>query len=279
MGTAASKTGPPVPPSPAPTLPHSSSPSTPRRPTFSVWTAAAPGRAALPVLLRLDSEALVVLDEGTGAQVFQVFYYRILCWGYSPTHFYWKCSAAEAGAEEGEAPAGAAAPPARAAEALAEDASGAAESFTVTTGEGKEIERQVMGAVRALMGRMDARGVGAAEFPRMLAALTSLADDGLTDQALTAVKQMMLGRAFDARQATALLDALGELSPFDKVEAACALYPDALLHPSTFPVILGDSFEDPGERDNIAHRLGLRITADGNIEEAETVASKTIKKK
>ena len=270
MGAAASKTGPPVPPSPGPTLPHSASPPAPRRPTFSVWTAATPERAALPVLLRLDSEALVVLDEATGTQVFQVFYYRILCWGFSPTHFYWKCTAAEAGAAEGAAGG---------AGAAAEAEGGGAESYTVTTGEGKEIERQVMGAVRALMGRMDARGVGAAEFPRMLAALTSLADDGLTDQALTAVKQMMLGRAFDARQATALLGALGELSPFDKVEAACALYPDALLHPSTFPVILGDSFEDPGERDNIAHRLGLRITADGNIEEAETVASKTIKKK
>jgi hypothetical protein len=268
MGTGASRplVGPQAPPTPAATLPHSASPATLRRPTFSVWTTPSPGAPALPVLLRLDSEALVVLDEATGTQVFQAFYYRILCWGYSPTQFYWKSTGAEeGGAAAGEGGAGAAAA-----------AAAAADTFTVNTGEGKEIEAQVMGAVRALMGRMDARGVGSAEFPRMLAALTSLADDGLTDQALTAVKQMMLGRAFDARQATALLGALGALSPFDKVEAACALYPDALLHPSTFPVILADSFEDPGERDNIAHRLGLRVTADGNIEVAETVASKTI---
>jgi hypothetical protein len=236
----------------------------PASPCFNVFTTSEP---PAPVSLRLDSEALVILDEATGAQIFQVFYYRILCWGYNPSQFYWKCicdqdtvGAGVGGAGEAEAEPG-------------------GTSYTVGTPEGKEIERHVMGAVRALMGRMDARGVGASEFPAMLKALTGLADDGLTDQALTAVKQMMLGRAFDARQATALLNALGSLSPFDKVEAACALYPDALLHPSTFAVILADSFEDPGDRDNIAHRLGLRIAADGTIEVQETHASKVIAKK
>jgi hypothetical protein len=219
--------------------------------------------------LRLDSEALLILDEATGLQVlYQCFYYRILCWGYDSTQFYWK--AFEGGASATAALA--------AVEGSAAAEAGNSVAYSLSTREGRVIEKHVMSSVMALMGRMETRGVGEREFPGMLRALTDLADDGLTDQALTAVKQMMLGRAFDARQATAMLNALGSLSPFDKVEAACALYPDALLHPSTFPVILADSFEDSGERENILHRLGLKVTADGKLEVEETVASNTIKK-
>jgi hypothetical protein len=243
---------------PAAALPPTASPPARERPAFAVATTSSheglPSRA--PVTLRLDNEALVVLDDATGTQIYQCFYYRILCWGYSPASFYWRAFGEQASMED----------------------EAAAQSFTVATAEGVAIERCVMGAVRALMGRMEVKGVDAKEFPGMLQCLTGLADDGLTDSALAAVKQMALGRAFDARQATALLNALGAMSPFDKVEAACALYPDSLLHPSTFAVILRDSFDDAGDRDNICHRLGLRITDDGSIERQETVASKTIKK-
>jgi hypothetical protein len=272
MGHAASKPAPSSGASAAPTH-ASSSPSASVRPTFSVRTVESALSASLPVLLRLDSEALVVLDEATGAQIFQVFYYRILCWGYSPSQFYWKASGsgevAQAEAQEGAGGAAA---------SSLEEAEAKAVTYAVCTEQGKEIESHVMGSVRTLMDRMEARGVGPAEFATMLGVLTGLADDGLTDHALGMVKQMALGRAFDARQATALLQALGSISPFDKVEAACALYPQSLLHPSTFAVILADSFEDQGERDNIAHRLGLRVTLDGAIEQSATMASKVLSK-
>ena len=138
-------------------------------------------------------------------------------------------------------------------------------SFTVNTEEGVAIERHVMSSVKTLMGRMDAKGVTPPAFKVMLETLTSLGADGLTDHALEAVKQMSMGRKFDARQATQLINALGEISPFDKVEACCSLYPDSLLHPSTFPTLLIDCFDDALDRENICHRLGIVLSMDGTI--------------
>ena len=49
-----------------------------------------------------------------------------------------------------------------------------------------------------------------------------------------------------------------------QVEAAVALH-ESLLRPESFPVLLESCFDD-GERENILHRLGLRLTDDGSLE-------------
>lgn len=220
------------------------------RVAFVVHTQAAPGDPSVKVSLQLSSEAMQVFDEGSGILVHQVFYYRIVCWGYSPTTFHWK--------------------------AYSEEDESQMQSFSVTTEEGQEIERHVMSSVRVLMGKMDAKGLTQESFRAMLATLKSLGEDGMTDHALGAVKQMAMGRKFDARQAAELINALGVISPFDKVEGCCSLYPDALLHKSSFPTLLIDCFEDPVDRENVTHRLGLVLRADGSIQEEETVASKLL---
>jgi hypothetical protein len=221
------------------------------RVTFVVHTQSlTPGDPAMRVSLQLSSEAMQIFDEGSGVLVHQVFYYRIVCWGYSPSTFHWR--------------------------AYDEEDETKMVSYTVATEEGQEIERHVMSSVRVLMGRMDAKGVTAEAFKGMLGTLRSLGEDGMTDHALGAVKQMTMGRKFDARQATELINALGVISPFDKVEGCCSLYPDALLHRSSFPTLLIDCFEDPVDRENVTHRLGLVLKADGSIQEEETVASKLL---
>ena len=240
------------------------------RPEFRVWApSGAPGGSPLPTILRLEDEVLLLLDPDTGAQVYQVYYFRIVCWGFSRTSFHWRTFAGE---EEGEpAPV-----PAEAAAAAA--AAAAVSVFSVTTEEGVAIERALMASVRRLMGRMESRGVGAPAFAALLDCLRSLAADGLTDHALTAVKQMALGRSFDARQATELVNTLGALSPFEKIEGACALYPGALLHPASLPTLLLDCFEDAMDRENVCHRLGIVVSQEGAISEAPTASSRGLRR-
>ena len=130
-----------------------------------------------------------------------------------------------------------------------------------------------MGAVRSLMGAMEARGVGAGVFAAMLRTLGALEEEGLGDRAAGALAQMALGRAFDARQA---LQLLGALSEFDRLEACCALFPRALLNPSALPSLLNDAFKDPQDLRNVCHRMGIQVGADGAVASAPTNASRRL---
>jgi hypothetical protein len=225
-----------------------------------------------PVRVRLGAETLSILSLD-GAVVISWPYHRILCWGFTDAYFSWRVAPLSAEATE-EAAAAAAA------DLLKPDDSAPAafDSFVVATSAGRALEAALMGAVRRLLGSMRARGVGAAEFAALVAALPALAADGLTEHALDALKQMALGRAFDARQAAALLSALGTVSPFDKIEAACALWPDALLHAEALPAVLADAFDDPLDRENVLHRLGLTVTEAGGVAAAPTVTSRAAAK-
>jgi hypothetical protein len=225
-------------------------------PEFRVYITLPGGAAQVPATLRLEPEVLLLLDPETQSQIYQVYYFRIVCWGYSRATFHWKAYAVDedgSGGDDGDTPV---------------------VTYTVDTGEGPAVERSLMGSVRALMGRMESRGVSAKDFSALLAVLRSLAADGLTDHALSTVKQMALARKFDARQATELVNALGSLSPFEKMEGCCALYPGALLHPASLPTLLLDCFEDPTDRENVCHRLGIVVSADGAIVEAPTASSR-----
>jgi hypothetical protein len=193
-------------------------------PEFSVWILPPSSSSLAAVTLRLEPEVLLLLDAETQSQVYQVYYFRIVCWGYNASSFHWKAYASE--------------------EDAAEESEATVVTYTLETGEGAVIERALMGSVRALMGRMESKGVSGKDFAALLRCLHALAADGLTDHALATVKQMALARKFDARQATELVNVLGTLSPFEKIEGACALYPGALLHPASLPTLLLDCFED-----------------------------------
>lgn len=234
-------------------------------PEFNVWIAPQ-GASSSPVAatLKLEAEVLLLLDPASQSQIYQVYYFRIMCWGYNSDSFHWKAYA-------GEDDDGAAA---------ADDSSDApVVTYTVSTGEGAVIERTLMSSVRALMGRMESKGVSGKDFAALLRALRALAADGLTDHALATVQQMALARKFDARQATELVNELGALSPFEKIEGACALYPGALLHPASLPTLLLDCFADAMDRENVCHRLGITVGADGSIAGAPTASSRLAAKK
>jgi len=289
-----------------------------RSPAFTVEVLRyIPGVPAV-LSLRIDREALSVVDPDTGGVLRAWPYHRILCWGYTTSTFQWKMfhskdgksPTASGGSGSGSgsggtssggggstAPDPAAAlsinPPPAAARgrpdpgaaltpggrdsrspdviaamdattALPSEADAATvETFIVLTPSGADIEAQVMGAVRRLMSDMAARGVADDEFATLLVTLRSLGDDGAAELALATVRQMALTRAFDVRQAVQLVDAIGEVSPFDKVEAAVTLY-SSVMNKESYPLVLA-RFDDDGDRDNICHRLGIAVDAAGRI--------------
>lgn len=112
------------------------------------------------------------------------------------------------------------------------------------------IEARLLQAVRTLMEDMDQRGVSDAEVADVKATIT---DDA--ERALTTLRQLSETRRFDAHQALAVVTCLGEVSPFDKVEAAVLVY-GALMNRESFHIVLA-AFDDQDDQDNVCHRLGL----------------------
>lgn len=151
-------------------------------------------------------------------------------------------------------------------------------NIIVSTRRGGELEAAIMKTVKELMHLMEATGlsrrvyanicsrpahhlcagIGSAEFAQLC---DLLQEDG--DRALEAVRQTALSRRFDIKQAVKVVTMIGDLSPFDKVEAATILY-GALINPTSFPLVL-DTFEDPADRENLCHRLDITLDESGNV--------------
>ena len=109
-----------------------------------------------------------------------------------------------------------------------------------------------------MLRRITGAGIVASEFAQLC---ESLQEDG--EQALAAVRQAALSRRFDVKQAVTVVRMIGDLSPFDKVEAAIIMY-RALMNPSSFPLVL-DTFPDPADRENLCHRLDIRLDESGKV--------------
>lgn len=191
--------------------------------------------------MRIEPEAMAILDAGSKAVSILFPFHRILCWGFTEYSFQWRAYGPDA--ENG--------------------GDGTLGTYAVSTDEGALIEAHLMSSVTTLMGQMKARGVPDAEFVVLVNTLQELADEGLAEHCLAAVRQMALGRALDVKQAATLTNTLGLISPFDKVEAAVALYP-CLLNPSSLPILLA-CFEDKGDADNVCHRLGVAVGPTGEV--------------
>jgi len=240
--------------------------------------------------LTITTEALALYAPEQGGRLVRAFpFHKIACWGFTEGTFRWRAMLDEAdpefgasgGASGGGGGGGAAAQPAAAAEAAAQGAASAfsslpalpttsasSASFTVLTSEGERVEAVLMESVLRLMSAMEARGVPDVQFAQLTRTLEALAEEGLADRCLAAVRQMALGRAFSTRQAVSLVHTIGAISPFEKLEAAVALHAGGALlnRDEAFLLILQECFEDPEDRANAAHRLGLRITAAGALE-------------
>lgn len=192
------------------------------------------------VALRIDPEAMVMLDARSQAVLQTFSYYKIISWGSSLSTFQWRASTDSS-----------------------DEASYA--TYSVLTDNGAEVESALLDAIQRLMGRMALRGVPDALFTQLLATLQLLSDEGHSEHALQAVRQMALGREFDVKQAVVLVNLIGTVSPFDKVEAAVALFP-CLMSLQSYGVLLTSCFEDAGDRDNVCHRLGLTIGGAGKVQ-------------
>lgn len=103
-------------------------------------------------------------------------------------------------------------------------------------------------------------GMPAASFEQLLKVLT---EDG--DKALEAVRQVATSHEFDIKQACRIVETIGELSPFDKIEAAVLMYA-TLMNKDSYTLVL-NQFEDKADRDNICHRLGVSVDESGAIVE------------
>jgi len=245
--------------------------------------------------LTVTKEALTLTDPELGGRLCRAFaFHKIAVWGFTEGSFRWRVMLDEADAAFSESDGAAqAAPAATAAAAAAAAAAGAAAggagsaatdagaalpavpsssassaSFTVLTQEGARVEAALMESVLRLMAQMEARGVPDAQFAQLTRTLEALAEEGLADRCLAAVRQMAIGRAFSTRQAVALVHTIGAISPFEKLEAAVSLYAGgALLNKDeSFVLVLRECFEDLTDRENAAHRVGLRVTAGGGLE-------------
>jgi hypothetical protein len=59
---------------------------------------------------------------------------------------------------------------------------------------------------------------------------------------------------------------IGEISPFDQMEAAVIVY-GSMLNRESFPLVLA-CFAEPLDRENICKRLGIVVDASGSIARA-----------
>lgn len=183
------------------------------------------------VRLRIDPEALQITDsELTVLKSYP--YHQIPCWGHTRDAFQFRTF------------------------------SGGTEVETVVVGttKGVQLEAVIMNTVRALMQKMKDKGIPDVQFQQLV---TLLGED--PDQAMAKVKQVAATREFDIKQATRLVATVGELSPFDKIEAAVLMYP-TIMNKDSFGLVLNE-FTDPADRDNVCHRLGITVGEDGSITE------------
>lgn len=229
-----------------------------------------------PLRLRLDSETLSLLNNAD-VVIVSFPYHRILCWGYTATTFSFRVCPSLDDVVDTES-AAKLTHETLTGSGAEDDAAATTTSFLVGSSDGAALEAALMRAVQRLMSAMRARGVEASEFDALTAVLPALVADGSTEHALQSLKQITLGRAFDARQAVTLLNVFGRVSPFEKVEAACALWPDALIHKESLPTVLDEAFDNDQDRDNVLHRLGLAVTAEGALILVPTAASRASKR-
>eukprot|EP01138_Halocafeteria_seosinensis_P008782 gb/GECG01008976.1/.p1 GENE.gb/GECG01008976.1/~~gb/GECG01008976.1/.p1 ORF type:complete len:229 (+),score=39.90 gb/GECG01008976.1/:1-687(+) len=172
------------------------------------------------VVLRLEPEALVLYSPETKERLTAFPYHRVLCWGHSQHSFQFRYYTKD---DE-------------------------LRLASVGTQEGNQIEAALMERVQGLMTKMESVGITDDEFSEVKSVIR---ED--PDEALRSIKQVSLSRLFDARQAVEVVRLMGEVSPFDKVEAAVVLA-DALLNSESFTQIL-DEFEVKEDQENVKHRV------------------------
>jgi len=78
----------------------------------------------------------------------------------------------------------------------------------------------------------------------------------LLDDWFTTVTQFCVSRNFLAKQAMELVQFIGPLAPFERMDLAEMLY-SRVLNKESFQLVV-NAFEDRGERENLAHRLKLK---------------------
>lgn len=149
-------------------------------------------------------------------------FHKIICWGYTAYTFQWKAHTAVM-LDEYDVPSDidTSAELSRSGE-IDYELDRDIVTFSVSTelNLGESINNVLMDTVQDLMSTMDAQGVPPNVFSSMINTLFTLHEDGFGEHALVAFKQMSLGRAFDSKQATELINMLGEISPFEKVEVS-----------------------------------------------------------
>jgi hypothetical protein len=201
-------------------------------------------------ILKITGENLALFDPDDNRLCKLFPFHKISMWSYSSEMFSWRVPIDSDDLNE-----------------ESDSKSDESNVYTVLTSKGPMIDSTLMAKVTALMSQMSKRGVSDELFAKLVNTLHTLSDEGQADKCLEAVKQMAIGRAFHMKQAATLVNAIGVISPFEKVEAAVTLYPTLLsTEDVAFVSLLHDCFEDTVDRDNIAHRLGFHLSESGSLE-------------
>jgi len=237
--------------------PHPTSPSTPTKHDldllpndFEVTPVRMPF-ASPTSILKITDENLALFDPDDNRLCKLFPFHKISMWSYSSEMFSWRVPIDS--------------------DDLNEESNSKSDEestvYTVLTCKGSMIDSTLMAKVTALMSQMSKRGVSDDLFAKLVNTLHTLSDEGQADKCLEAIKQMAIGRAFHMKQAATLVNAIGVISPFEKVEAAVTLYPTLLsTEDVAFVSLLHDCFEDAIDRDNIAHRLGFHLSESGSLD-------------
>ena len=70
------------------------------------------------------------------------------------------------------------------------------------------------------------------------------------------LQYLCVSRCFLAKQAMELVQFVGPLAPFERIDLAEMLY-SRILNKESFQLVV-NAFEDRGERENLTHRLKLK---------------------
>lgn len=199
-------------------------------------------------LLRLCRESLDFVDNKTLAPILQFPFQQIICWGSTVSTFRFHVYNYE---NVSDGP---------------NDAKDIC--FILKTTEGKNIEDMTMKTVKLLMVDMDNSAVSKEEFQLIINHIYDSSTNSLSSDWFQTLDQFSTGRKLLAKQCMDLIQLVGPLAPFEKMDLACLLH-TRILTPGSFQLIV-NTFDDKAERQNLIHRLGLNrseaeLTADCSI--------------
>jgi hypothetical protein len=193
------------------------------------------------LILRITNEALVLVHPQHQKPLTHYPYHTIMCWGHSNKTFQFRIF------KEGSDP----------------------DTLRFGTDKGKELETVILSTVKSLMADMEAKAVGDVEFRTLLKSIQGEPDSSMR---MTTIKQFISTHHFIARHGVELLRAVAP-DTFDMIDIATFMH-ERIINKDSFQLLLNE-FPSKEDRENVCHRLGIKLTNEAiSVECPEGLVSK-----